>query len=54
MATPYTPPPSYYLQHKRENRVIHCRDYQQALSDFYRQWRDPDGSIPWTIEYGVI
>ena len=41
----------FYLQHTRENRRISCRSYEQALSDLYTQWRDADGSIPWTIEW---
>jgi hypothetical protein len=41
----------WYLKHKRENRRISCNSRAQAISDFYYQWRDDDGSIPWTIEW---
>ena len=41
----------YYLQHKRENRTISCRTREQCVYEYYRQWRDADGSIPWTMEY---
>lgn len=40
----------FYLQHKRENRRITCQTYEQAVREFFYQWRDPDGSIPWIIE----
>ena len=39
----------FKLIHKHENKVISCYSYEQALSEYYRQWREPDGSIPWTI-----
>lgn len=41
----------WYLQHKQEYKFITCKSYEQALKKFYRQFRDIDGSIPWTIEY---
>jgi hypothetical protein len=41
----------YYLAHIREYKFISCSSYQQALNEYYRQWRDTDGYIPWTIEY---
>lgn len=41
----------WYLQHKRENRRVSCRSKFGAIVEFYRQWRDDDGSIPWTVEY---
>ena len=43
---------THYLKHKRENRRITCRSHRECVIEFYRQWRDADGSIPWTIEYG--
>lgn len=42
----------WYLRHKRENRIICCQSWSQATAEFYMQWRDEDGSIPWTIHYG--
>jgi len=41
----------WYLEHQRENKRITCRSYDHALREFYFQWRDGDGSIPWTIKY---
>jgi hypothetical protein len=42
----------YYLQHKRDQwRILTCITYSRAVSEYFRQWRDPDGSIPWTIEH---
>jgi len=42
----------FYLQHKRDCKTITCGiDYQAVLRVYYRQWRDEDGTIPWTIEY---
>jgi hypothetical protein len=38
-----------YLQHTRDNVRITCHSWTQALNIFYRQWWDPDGSIPWVI-----
>jgi hypothetical protein len=28
---------------------IHCRTWTQALGEFYSQWRDETGAIPWVI-----
>lgn len=39
------------LVHKRENKFISCNSHEQAVKEFYRQYRDEDGSIPWTMEY---
>ena len=43
----------WYLQHKRANRRISCKSRETMIAEFYRQWRDVDGSIPWvmTMEY---
>jgi len=41
----------WQLVHKREYKFISCNSYEQALREFYMQWRDVDGSIPWDIEY---
>lgn len=43
----------WFIQHKRDpsRRVTGAGTYHAALCAFYRQWRDPDGSIPWTLEY---
>jgi len=41
----------YYLEHKRDHRFITCYSYQQAIKEYYNQYRDPDGSIPWTVKY---
>ena len=40
------------LRHTREwNFWISCGSYERAIKEFYRQWRDDDGSIPWEIVY---
>lgn len=41
-----------YLTHKRTNDRINCRTFTEALREFYRQYRDIDGSIPWIIVDG--
>jgi hypothetical protein len=41
----------YFLEHKRENRFLSCRTRNGALTSYFMQWRDPDGSIPWTLHY---
>jgi hypothetical protein len=41
----------WYLVHIREYKFISCNSYEQAVNEYYRQYRDDDGSIPWTIEY---
>ena len=41
----------WYLEHKRELKIITCNSYEQAIKEYFYQWRDDDGSIPWTIEY---
>lgn len=38
-----------YLEHFRENKRITRPDFESARTEFYRQWRDSDGSIPWRI-----
>lgn len=40
----------YRLEHTRKNRQITgAGTYDFCIWEFYRQWRDPDGSIPWRI-----
>lgn len=41
----------WYLMHKREYKFISCASYNQVVNEYYRQWRDSDGSIPWEIKY---
>jgi hypothetical protein len=41
----------WYLAHTREYKFISCNSYEQAMSEYHRQYRDENGSIPWTIEY---
>jgi hypothetical protein len=43
----------WYLAHTREYKFISCNSYEQAVNEYYRQYRDDDGSLPWTIEYKV-
>jgi hypothetical protein len=42
----------YILHHKRESRTITCVSFKQAQREFFFQWRDPDGSIPWLLYFG--
>ena len=41
------------LRHNRENKRTggHCQDTQELYAWLLRQWRDPDGSIPWAMMY---
>jgi len=41
----------YRLAHKHRASYITCKDWQHALTTYYRQWRDKDGAIAWDIEY---
>lgn len=41
----------WYLAHTREYKFISCKSYEHAVNEYYRQYRDADGSIPWIIEY---
>jgi hypothetical protein len=37
------------VRHNRHSLTITRETFAAARSEFCRQWRDPDGSIPWTI-----
>lgn len=40
----------YFLQHRRDAfQYRSASSLAQCRSDFFRQWRDPDGSIPWRM-----
>ena len=41
----------WYLAHLREHKFISFTACSYEVNEFYRQFRDVDGSIPWTIEY---
>ena len=44
------PPTRYYLEHVRENRrITGPGTLAFCQKEYFRQWRDPDGSIPWRI-----
>jgi len=46
----------WYLQHIRINKRITCESFNHALSEWYHQACDEDGSIPWIIRHdeGVL
>lgn len=37
----------FRLEHIRESKQISCRSFEHLRSEYARQWRDDDGSIPW-------
>lgn len=41
----------FRLEHTTEHRFISCNSLQQAITEYYRQYRNFDGSIPWQIVY---
>jgi hypothetical protein len=38
-----------YIEHTQTRQRITCTSIAQAIKEFYRQWRDSDGAIPWVI-----
>jgi hypothetical protein len=38
-----------YLEHTRTRQRITCTSIAKAITEFYYQWRDSDGAIPWVI-----
>jgi hypothetical protein len=41
----------YQLRHRNGYDYITCKNYNHAVRELYRQWRDLDGSIPWRVTF---
>lgn len=39
----------YELNHLWERRTAARGSFSHVQAEYYRQWREPDGSIPWVI-----
>lgn len=41
----------YYLIHRREQQFISCKSFDDMIKQYFMQWRDNDGTIPWRLFY---
>ena len=39
----------WFIERKRCGKRVSSRSKEQCLRDFFMQWREQDGSIPWRV-----